>query len=87
VYLYGNMKARGMARIEISLELGACVRGLRERRRMTQAQLAKKLRTTIPIVSRIENGRRDLVVAELEALAAALGSKGSTVLRAAERAR
>jgi transcriptional regulator with XRE-family HTH domain len=81
------MKARTIARIEISADLGVCLKQRRERLKMSQATLAKKLRTTIPIVSRIENGRRDMVVPEFAAYARALRMKASTVLRAAERGR
>jgi transcriptional regulator with XRE-family HTH domain len=78
------MKPRSMARVEINAELGACLKRARERRRHTQATLAQRLGVTVTAISRVENGQRDLIVAEFEAYARALGVRASTVLRAAE---
>jgi transcriptional regulator with XRE-family HTH domain len=78
---------RRMNRIDVSPELGACLRDRRVALRMTQAELAKALRTNIPTISRVENAQRDMLVSELEAYARALRTSGSTVLRAAERVR
>jgi transcriptional regulator with XRE-family HTH domain len=69
----------------VSRALGHCIRDRRDARRLTQAQVARALGTNIPTISRIENGRRDLLVSELVSFAEELNIRASTLLRAAER--
>lgn len=76
---------RRMKRVEaVSEPLGQCIRLRRESRRLTQAELAKTLGANIPTISRVENGRRDLLVSELIEISRALGIRASTLLRGAE---
>jgi transcriptional regulator with XRE-family HTH domain len=75
-----------MKRVEaVRGPLGECIQVRREARRLTQADVARELKANIPTISRVENGRRDLLVSELEALARVLGIRASTLLRGAER--
>jgi transcriptional regulator with XRE-family HTH domain len=70
----------------VSAPLGECIRFHREARRLTQAQVARSLKGNIPTISRLENGRRDLLVSELVEVGRALGVRASTLLRGAEKA-
>jgi transcriptional regulator with XRE-family HTH domain len=70
--------------VAVSAPLGECIRLRREARRLTQAELARDLKGSIPTISRLENGYRDLLVTEFVALARALGIRASTLLRGAE---
>jgi transcriptional regulator with XRE-family HTH domain len=69
----------------VSEPLGECIRLRRDARRLTQAEMAKQLRANIPTISRIENGRRDLLVSELREIGKLLGVRASTLLRGAEK--
>lgn len=71
--------------LAVSEPLGECIRHHRDRRRLTQAELARRLAGNIPTISRLENGGRDILVTELVALAEVLGVRASTLLRGAEK--
>lgn len=58
----------------------------RRRRKLTQAQLAERLGQRQPFVSEYESGRRRIDVVEFAAICAALGVKGSSLLRRWENA-
>jgi transcriptional regulator with XRE-family HTH domain len=76
---------RRMKRVNVGAALGACIRARHEAQRLTQAELAGALEADIPSLSRLENGRRDLLVSELFAVAKALDVRPSTLVRSTER--
>ncbi|MQA64232.1 MAG: helix-turn-helix domain-containing protein [Actinophytocola sp.] len=59
----------------LAFELGAAVREMRERRGLTQAQLANAADMTQPAVARFEAGGTVPTIPVLERLAHALGAK------------
>ena len=56
-------------------KIGIMLRTVREKARLTQEQLARKLGTQKPAISRIENHAGDIKLSTLEKVAAALGKK------------
>ena len=57
------------------LEIARSVRDLRERRKLTQKQLADKLRTGQPSIARLESGKVVPKIDFLERIAEVLGAK------------
>jgi len=60
---------------EILIRVGHKIRILRERAGITQAELAKKLRTKKEVVSRIEKGRYNLLLSTLIEIAHIFGRR------------
>jgi len=56
------------------LEISYQILQLRKKKKMSQAQLAKKIRTTQSNVARIESGNQNLTVEMLNRVATALGT-------------
>lgn len=65
--------------------LGLCIRLRREGKQLTQAAVADLLGGNVPTISRLENGKRDLLVSELVEVGRVLGTRGSALLRSAEK--
>ncbi|MGA2185248.1 MAG: helix-turn-helix transcriptional regulator [Bryobacteraceae bacterium] len=61
--------------LEEEFALASAVMDVRNRARLTQAQLARKMGTTQPVVARLESGRTRPSIRTLERLAAATGSR------------
>jgi transcriptional regulator with XRE-family HTH domain len=59
--------------LRFAVRVGEKVRAERQRRSLSQRELAKKLATDEPTISRIESGQRDLRVSGLYEIGAALG--------------
>jgi HTH-type transcriptional regulator/antitoxin HipB len=58
-----------------NLQLARQVRALRERRKLTQAQLAERIGTEQPSIARLESGTRVPDLATLARIARALGAR------------
>ncbi|PJC37486.1 transcriptional regulator [Candidatus Peregrinibacteria bacterium CG_4_9_14_0_2_um_filter_53_11] len=54
------------------LSIGEEIRNLRAERRMKQAELARRLKTSQSVIARIENGKQNLTLKKLTQLAFAL---------------
>jgi HTH-type transcriptional regulator/antitoxin HipB len=63
----------GYKRARLAFELGEQIRSARERRGMTQAELASKVRTSQPAVARLEAGGVEPRIETLERIGYALG--------------
>ena len=57
------------------MEPGALVRTVRRRRGLTQAELARRARTSQPVISAYEGGHRDPSIGTLRRLVAAAGEE------------
>lgn len=57
------------------LRIGLVLKSAREKRGMTQEELARRVRTTKSAISRIENHSEDMKLSTLQKVAAALGKK------------
>ncbi len=58
---------------KICQEIGEKIRDAREKSNLTQRQLAKKMKVSQQIISRIESGRQNVSLETLESICAALG--------------
>lgn len=63
---------RGVAEEYRKLELSLAVIRLRKGRKLTQAQLAKKLKTNQSAIARLESGRENVTIETLSKIAVAL---------------
>jgi transcriptional regulator with XRE-family HTH domain len=57
----------------LAKRIGATIRVLRKERRLTQSQLASKIRISRPSVTKLENGKAVPSLAKLQQVTAALG--------------
>ena len=64
----------------LETELGLAVRALREKRGLSQNDLASSVGVDRKTINRIENGRHSTSVATLAAIAVSLGEKASVLL-------
>ncbi|RMG52337.1 MAG: XRE family transcriptional regulator [Acidobacteria bacterium] len=80
---YAEFKKRALARPEVResfeegldvLHLAVSLARLREKRGLTQTQLAAKVHTSAAVISRVENGR-NVELRTLQKIAAALNAK------------
>jgi len=80
---YAEFKKRALARPEVGqsfeeglevLRLAVSLAELREKRGLTQTQLAAKIRTSAAVISRVENGQ-NVGLKPLHKIAAALNAK------------
>jgi transcriptional regulator with XRE-family HTH domain len=55
--------------------LGAAIRDARKQAGLTQADLAERLQTSPPYVSSFENGKTNMTIGQLGAIADALGAE------------
>ncbi len=60
---------------KIRLELAIQIANEREKAGLSQKELAKKLKTTQSVISRIENGKQNISLDMLQKIANALGKK------------
>jgi transcriptional regulator with XRE-family HTH domain len=65
--------------------LGSTIRELRERKGLTQQQLADQLKVTVAYLSRLENGHRGISIPNLNALAEILAVPSSVIALLATR--
>jgi transcriptional regulator with XRE-family HTH domain len=72
--------------VAVDTALGARVRALRQRAGMSVAELARAAGVPEPALAALEGGERGLAVAELDALADALGVPAETLLTGEEPA-
>lgn len=63
----------GYQRARRALELGEQIRGLREARGVSQAELGRRIGSTQPAIARLEAGRVSPTLETLDRVAAALG--------------
>ena len=63
----------GLRRARRALELGERIRGLREARGISQAELGRRIGSTQPAIARLEAGRVSPTLETLDRVAAALG--------------
>ncbi len=63
----------GYQRARRALELGERIRGLREARGVSQAELGRRIGSTQPAIARLEAGRVSPTLETLDRVAAALG--------------
>lgn len=61
--------------LEFRYKIATALARLRKDKKITQAELAEKLKTTTSVVSRIESGNQNVSVDMVEKIAAALGKK------------
>ena len=73
--------AKAYEEVDAEVRLAISVAKARERAGMTQAELAKRMRTKQSNISRIERGTHNLTVATLEKIARALHSRLEIQLR------
>jgi transcriptional regulator with XRE-family HTH domain len=67
--------------------LGMVVRGMREKRNLSQEKLAELVELHTTYVSLIERGKRSPTIETVDKLAKALGTEGSKLIAAAEKLR
>jgi HTH-type transcriptional regulator / antitoxin HipB len=65
----------GYQRARRALELGERIRGLREARGISQAELGRRIGSTQPAIARLEAGRVSPTLETLDRVAAALGAE------------
>ena len=56
-------------------KIGIFLKEVRERRRLTQEELANRINTTKSVISRMENHSEDIKLSTIEKVAKALGKK------------
>jgi transcriptional regulator with XRE-family HTH domain len=66
---------------QISKKLGANIKKIRTRKKMTQGDICRKLDMDRSYMSAVESGRKNITLAVLERLANALGVSVSELLR------
>jgi predicted XRE-type DNA-binding protein len=67
--------------VDLRLAVSTAVRNRRMRRKLTQHAVAKKLKTSQPNVSKIENGSRDVSLDQMFRAYFALGGRSKDILR------
>lgn len=78
------MKKRNFKRSDFIIKLGKQIAHIRDDKKLTQDDIAEKVKITIPTLSKIENGTTDSKMSTIEKVAEAMGIRPGEIFIEAE---